>query len=210
MKIVVVAMIYILFVSFLSDASAVTTAFTPPSSSGGGGLVFQKQEEQQQQKHTTLAAAAIKKKKKKVTNKPSFETEIGVQEPLGFYDPLNVLKDAPVEKFDRLRYVEIKHGRICMLAVVGYLYTADAEGGGAAAVGHRLPGYLDKEGLMFTDVPSGLAALNTISLSGIGQIVVFIGILELWVMTDIPNTGNEFVGDFRNGSIDFGWVSSST
>jgi hypothetical protein len=24
-------------------------------------------------------------------------------------------------------------------------------------------------------------------------------------MRDIPDTGNEFVGDFRNGYIDFGW-----
>ena len=24
-------------------------------------------------------------------------------------------------------------------------------------------------------------------------------------MLDVPGTGNEFVGDFRNGSLDFGW-----
>jgi hypothetical protein len=29
--------------------------------------------------------------------------------------------------------------------------------------------------------------------------------LELFVMKDIEGTGNEFVGDFRNGYIDFGW-----
>ena len=28
-------------------------------------------------------------------------------------------------------------------------------------------------------------------------------------MKDIPGTGNEFVGDFRNGAIDFGWDTFS-
>jgi hypothetical protein len=37
----------------------------------------------------------------------------------------------------------------------------------------------------------------------LGQIVAFVGFLELFVMKDI--TGGEFVGDFRNGAIDFGW-----
>jgi Chlorophyll A-B binding protein len=46
---------------------------------------------------------------------------------------------------------------------------------------------------------------NAIPLSGILQIVAFIGFLELFVMKDIEGTGNEFVGDFRNGYIDFGW-----
>merc|ERR1711865_1163055 len=40
---------------------------------------------------------------------------------------------------------------------------------------------------------------------GVGQIVAFIGFLELAVMKDIEGTGNEFAGDLRNGSLDFGW-----
>jgi hypothetical protein len=28
-------------------------------------------------------------------------------------------------------------------------------------------------------------------------------------MKDVPDTGNEFVGDFRNGYIDFGWDTFS-
>ena len=39
-------------------------------------------------------------------------------------DPLNLLDGADEERFNRLRYVEIKHGRICMLGVLGYLTTA--------------------------------------------------------------------------------------
>ena len=53
----------------------------------------------------------------------SFESAIGAQPPLGFFDPLGLLKDADQERFDRLRKVEIKHGRISMLAVLGHLTT---------------------------------------------------------------------------------------
>jgi len=53
----------------------------------------------------------------------SFESAIGAQAPLGFFDPLGLLKDADQERFDRLRKVEIKHGRISMLAVLGHLTT---------------------------------------------------------------------------------------
>lgn len=38
------------------------------------------------------------------------QSEIGAQAPLGFFDPLGLLKDADQNRFDRLRYVETKHG----------------------------------------------------------------------------------------------------
>ena len=53
----------------------------------------------------------------------SFEDEIGAQSPLGFFDPLGLLNDADDAKFNRLRYVEIKHGRISMLAIIGHMVT---------------------------------------------------------------------------------------
>lgn len=37
--------------------------------------------------------------------KMSFASEIGAQPPLGFFDPLGLLKDADQERFDRLRKV---------------------------------------------------------------------------------------------------------
>ena len=49
----------------------------------------------------------------------SFKEEIGAQVPLGFWDPCNVLETADQAEFDRLRWVELKHGRVAMLAVVG-------------------------------------------------------------------------------------------
>ena len=124
----------------------------------------------------------------------AFENEIGAQAPLGFFDPLGLVADGDQEKFDRLRYVEIKHGRISMLAVVGYL---------VAEAGYRLPGNIDYSGTKFADIPNGFPALNAISTAGVAQIVAFIGLLELGVMKDI--TGGEFPGDFRNGALDFGW-----
>jgi len=125
----------------------------------------------------------------------AFEDELGAQPPLGFYDPLDLVGDGDQEKFDRLRFVEIKHGRISMLAVVGYLVTY---------AGVRLPGAIDLSGTKFSDIRGGFAAFNDISGAGIAQLVALVGFLELAVMKDVTGE-NEFVGDFRNGSFDLGW-----
>jgi hypothetical protein len=101
--------------------------------------------------------------------KMSFETEIGAQAPLGFWDPLGLLKDADQARFDRLRYVETKHGRICMLAILGHLVTT---------AGFRLPGEI-AFGIPFSSVPAGLAAFNVIPAGGLAQIFMFIGLIEL-------------------------------
>ena len=53
--------------------------------------------------------------------KMSFESELGAQPPLGFWDPLDILRYADEERFERLRFVENKHGRISMLAILGHL-----------------------------------------------------------------------------------------
>ena len=127
--------------------------------------------------------------------KMAFEDELGVQEPLGFFDPFGMLADADVERFERLRYVELKHGRISMLAVVGYLVTA---------AGTRLPGDIDLAGDKFAAIPAGFAALTAMPSAGLAQIIAFIGALELGFMKDATGE-NEFPGDFRNGFIDFGW-----
>jgi len=127
----------------------------------------------------------------------AFEDELGAQAPLGFFDPLGMLEAADVERFERLRYVELKHGRISMLAVVGYLVTA---------AGIRLPGDIDFAGDTFASIPAGFPALSAMPSAGLAQIIAFIGALELGFMKDVTGE-NEFVGDFRNGFIDFGWDS---
>ncbi|KAL7564705.1 hypothetical protein ACA910_010121 [Epithemia clementina (nom. ined.)] len=142
------------------------------------------------------AFAPVSQKASSSTALNAFEDALGAQPPLGFFDPLGLVKNGVQAKFDRLRYVEIKHGRISMLAVVGYL---------TAASGTRLPGDIDLSGTAFADIPAGFAAFKAIPAGGLCQLLFFIGVLEAAVMKDI--TGGEFVGDFRNGAIDFGWDS---
>ena len=130
--------------------------------------------------------------------KMAFESELGVQPPLGFFDPLGMLNDADQERFDRLRYVEVKHGRICQLAFLGQITTR---------FGVHLPGDIDYSGDSFASYPNGLAAVfgpDAIPQAGLLQIVAFVGFLELFVMKDVTGEG-EFPGDFRNGALDFGW-----
>jgi hypothetical protein len=115
----------------------------------------------------------------------AFEDEIGAQAPLGFFDPLGLLKGADNARFNRLRYVEIKHGRAAMLAVVGHIVTT---------AGVRFPGDIDYHGTSFASIPAGIAALSVVPAAGLAQIFAFIGFLELAVMKDITGTG-EFVGD---------------
>jgi len=129
----------------------------------------------------------------------AFESELGAQPPLGFFDPLGLLDDADQERFDRLRYVELKHGRISQLAFLGNIITR---------AGVHLGGDIDYSGHSFDSFPNGAAALfgaDAIPSAGFAQLFAFIGALELGVMKDIEGTGNEHVGDFRNGAIDFGW-----
>ena len=101
--------------------------------------------------------------------KMGFENEIGAQAPLGFWDPLGLLKDADQERFDRLRTVETKHGRIAQLAILGHLVTT---------AGVRLPGEI-AYGVPFSSIRNGLAALSDIPQAGVAQIIAFIGLIEV-------------------------------
>ena len=95
--------------------------------------------------------------------------EIGAQPPLGFFDPLGLLKTADQERFDQLRAYEVKHGRVAMLAVLGHILTT---------AGWRANGEI-AFGVPFSSIKSGLAAFDTIPLAGTFQLIGFIGLLEL-------------------------------
>ncbi len=144
----------------------------------------------------TAAAFAPGKQATTSTSLKAFEDALGAQAPLGFFDPLGLVADGDQEKFDRLRYVEIKHGRICMLGVVGYLVNA---------AGIYLPGNIAYDGTKFSDLGYGWDASFAVPVAGALQVLLFVGFLELAVMKDI--TGGEFVGDFRNDFFDLGWDS---
>ncbi|CAJ1344524.1 unnamed protein product, partial [Effrenium voratum] len=45
----------------------------------------------------------------------AFENELGVQAPVGFWDPAGFAADGSTENFARRRQTELKHGRISML-----------------------------------------------------------------------------------------------
>ena len=105
-----------------------------------------------------------------------------------------MLDGASQERFDQLRYTEIKHGRVAMLAFLGFITNY---------AGIRLGGDIDYSGTSFASIPSGYAALAAVPKGGWGQIIAFVFVLE-FIMRD--NTGEgEFPGDFRSGTIDFGW-----
>jgi hypothetical protein len=98
-----------------------------------------------------------------------FADALGAQAPLGFWDPLGILEDADEERFQRLRFVENKHGRIAMLAILGHIVTT---------AGVRLPGDI-AFGLPFASMKTGLAAFETIPLPGLFAVFHFIGLIEL-------------------------------
>merc|ERR1739838_755769 len=100
----------------------------------------------------------------------AFENELGVQAPVGFWDPLELSKDGNEDVFKRRRSVEIKHGRVSMLAAMGYM-TPEIAG--------KWPGYLSPSaGLKFQDIPNGLAAISKVPAAGWAQILAYGGYCE--------------------------------
>jgi len=116
---------------------------------------------------------------------------------LGLWDPLGLIKDEPggYVRFKWFRTAEIKHGRIAMLAVTGYLTTA---------AGIRWPG-LEK-------FPDGLAAFPAMATdlgdgrNVLAQMIIFMAFAEI-VNQEAKYAGikQDFIGDFRNEWFDFGW-----
>eukprot|EP00913_Durusdinium_trenchii_P025699 g24118.t1 len=51
----------------------------------------------------------------------AFESELGVQAPLGYFDPMGLSKDGDVDTFRRRRECELKNGRVAMFATIGYM-----------------------------------------------------------------------------------------
>merc|ERR1719401_2755994 len=101
----------------------------------------------------------------------AFENELGVQAPVGFWDPAGFTADGNAEDFQRRRQTELKHGRVSMLATMGYI-TPEIAG--------KFPGYLSPSaGLKFADVPNGLAAISKVPSAGWAQILAYGAFCEL-------------------------------
>merc|ERR1712073_64879 len=117
----------------------------------------------------------------------AFENELGVQPPVGFFDPFDLAADGNMEAFKRNREAEIKHGRISMLATMGYI-TPEITG--------KLPGYLDPRSptVAFEDIPNGLQAISKVPVGGWLQIFAYMAFCEA--------SGRNKRGDAPG---DFGW-----
>merc|ERR1719221_744827 len=120
----------------------------------------------------------------------AFENELGVQAPVGYWDPLGLGKDGDADVFRRRREVEIKHGRVCMIACIGFMVTS---------VGYRFPGDISPStGISFEKIPAGLDALGAVPALGWVQIFVFCGLIDFGLFRADPARDP---GDFENGGI---------
>jgi len=119
----------------------------------------------------------------------AFESELGVQAPVGYWDPAGLSKDGDAEAFKRRRVTEIKHGRVSMWACLGYI-TPEY---------FKWPGYCSpSKGLEFADIPNGLAALSKVPGAGWVQIFLFCGLIEKGLFVYDPSRAP---GDYENGGV---------
>jgi len=169
--------------SSLSSAGAITTV--PSRSASTAAPVF-----------VAVAACGVlaaarrsapgKTTSRRLVGVAAFENELGVQDPVGFWDPAGFTADGDLLSFKRRRCVELKHGRICMLATMGYI-TPEVAG--------KFPGYLSPSvGMKFSDIPNGLAAVSKIPSLGWAQIVAYAGYCEL----SGPSTRAANTSDYAN------------
>ena len=140
----------------------------------------------------SAAAFAPSKSASKASALQAFEGELGAQPHLGFFDPIGLVADGDQAKFDRLRAVEIKHGRICQLGVVGYLLNK---------AGIYFPGEI-APGVKFSDLGSGWDASVKVPIAVVAQVVLVVGLLETigWKQAE-----GSFPGDFSASSFPVGW-----
>jgi len=102
--------------------------------------------------------------------KMAFENEVGSLPPVGYWDPLGLSANIDAATFTKYRTAELKHGRVAMLAVTGYLIAEIA----------RFPGAIDLDGTTFQSIPNGVAALKAIPAFGWFQIAASIGWWEIF------------------------------
>jgi len=104
--------------------------------------------------------------------------------PLDFFDPIGFADDGEIESFARRRAVEIKHGRISMMAFIGMA---------VQELGVTFPGSLDLAGdYPFSEVLKdgmGFPALGNIPSYGLVQIFLFGALAETVAMPSGQYTG---------------------
>lgn len=86
--------------------------------------------------------------------------------PAAIFDPLGL---ATTETFEKYRVSEIKHGRVAMLGVIGYLVPEI----------FKFPGDI-APGVSFASVPNGIAAISAVPALGWMQIFFLIGAVDYY------------------------------
>ncbi|CAK8995084.1 unnamed protein product [Durusdinium trenchii] len=96
--------------------------------------------------------------------------ELGACPPLGYWDPFGMMAFQDEEKFRRNRELELKHGRICMVATIGMI-VPDLFG--------RFGGDLSPSmGLKFSDIPCTIEAIYKVPAAGWLQVFALAGAIE--------------------------------
>merc|ERR1719316_2193897 len=126
--------------------------------------------------------------------------DIGTTRPLGVWDPLGLMTKNP-EKYRRFQELEIKHGRIAMLATLHVIVT----GAGYKWAGYA--SYLSFPPLKFEDIPGGtLGSWAALPQAGWAQIVALVAILDNSVFAQEPgNEAGDVVRD-ADGNDRIPWV----
>mmetsp|Transcript_15799 Transcript_15799/g.20319 ORF Transcript_15799/g.20319 Transcript_15799/m.20319 type:complete len:203 (-) Transcript_15799:289-897(-) len=117
----------------------------------------------------------------------AFDNEIGAASAeLGCWDPLGYVTDGDQARFDHLRGVELKHGRIAMLATWGYATTWS---------GARFPGC--------EDFPAGHESVLKMGAENLIPVLLTAGLLEIsWKQKE-----GSFPGDFSASKFPVGFGS---
>lgn len=124
-------------------------------------------------------------------------SEIGAMAPLGYWDPCGFMKGQGEEKFLEYRAKELKHGRIAMLSIIGFLVQPFAT---SARIG-------------FDGVPGGVQAMWTYPGSaGFACLFLFAGFFELRLLPDIEKTPGNYgdplkLAENGTGAYDDRWRS---
>lgn len=107
--------------------------------------------------------------------------------PVPCFTSLGLAADGDVETFNRRRAVELKHGRVAMLAVTGYIVQGVS----------RFPGSIDLDGTSFDSIPNGVGAIGAVPTLGWLQIIGSVGYWELvgWADKEIAED-SDLIGNF--------------
>jgi len=108
--------------------------------------------------------------------------DIGVLPPLGVWDPLGLITTRDMRRYEEM---EIKQGRIAMLATIHVIVTE---------AGIRWPGYISNgaltggEPIKFSDIPAGtLASWKAVPALGWFQLVFLFAVLDQQIFPQDPN-----------------------